>query len=161
MTYQWWEVVHVAGVFAFLLTHGVSVAVAFRLRKERDPARVMALLQLSGSTIAAFYVSLLVLVGAGVVMGFLQDWWSYIWIWASIGVLVATIVAMYLIATPYYRKIRVVAGALAGGSKAVPEEQWDSLLTSPRMFVVTAIGIGGLGVILWLMIMQPHPFGTF
>lgn len=161
MAYQWWKFVHVAAVFAFLLSHGTSMGVAFRLRRERDPVRVLTLAQLSGASINVFYVSLLALVAAGVVLGFLGHWWSYIWIWAAIGVLVATILSMYLVATPYYRKIRTVAGALAGGSKAVSEEEFAKLLTSPRLFVVTGIGVGGLGLILWLMIMVPHPFGTF
>jgi hypothetical protein len=160
VAYHWWKYMHLAGVFAFLLSHGVSVGVAFKLRKERDPARVMALLQLSGSSIVVFYLSLLLLVGAGVVLGFLGHFWSFVWIWAAIAVLVVTIMAMYLIATPYYRKIRVVAGAMAGGSKAVSDEQWASLLTSPRLFVVAAVGAAGLGAILWLMLI-PHPFGTF
>lgn len=159
MTYQWWKFVHVTAAFAFVLSHGVSVAVAFKLRKERDPARVMALLQLSGSSIGALYVSLLALVGAGVVLGFTQHWWSFIWIWAAIGVLVATIAAMYLVATPYYRKIRVVAGAMAGGSRAISDDQWASLLTSSRLFVVAGVGVVGLGLILWFMILKP--FGTF
>jgi hypothetical protein len=161
LAYEWWKLIHVAGAFGFLIAHGVSIGVSFRVRKERDPVRVLALLQLSGSSILALYVSLVVLVGAGVVMGFLRHWWSYIWIWAAIGVLAATILAMYAIATPYYRKVRLVAGAMAEGSTAVSQQDWAALLTSPRMFVVTAVGLGGLGVILWLMVMQPHPFGTF
>jgi hypothetical protein len=161
VAYEWWKFVHVAGAFAFLIAHGVSIGVSFRVRKERDPVRVLALLQLSGSSIMGLYVSMLVLVGAGVVMGFLRHWWSYIWIWTAIGVLVATILAMYFIATPYYRKIRVVAGAMAEGSQAISQQDWVALLTSPRLFVVAAVGLVGLGVILWLMVMQPHPFGTF
>jgi hypothetical protein len=161
LAYQWWKFIHVAAVFAFLLSHGVSVGVAFRLRRERDPVRVLTLAQVSGASINVFYVSLAALVAAGVVLGFLGHWWSYVWIWAAIGVLVATILGMYLVATPYYRKIRTVAGAMAGGSKAVTEEEFASLLKSPRLFVVTAIGVGGLGLILWLMIGPLHPFGTF
>jgi hypothetical protein len=161
MAYQWWKFVHVLGVFAFLLSHGVSVGVALRLRRERDPVRVLTLVQLSGSSIAAFYVSLLLLVGAGVALGFLGHWWSYIWVWTAIGVLVVTMLLMYAIATPYFRKIRVVAGAMAQGSQAVTGEQFDELLTSSRLFLVVVIGVVGLGLILWLMIMQPHPFGTF
>ncbi|HJP66743.1 MAG TPA: hypothetical protein VKA30_10625 [Actinomycetota bacterium] len=161
MGYQWWKFVHVLGVFAFLLSHGVSVGVAVRLRRERDPLKVLTLVQLSGSSIAAFYVSLLLLVGAGVALGFLGHWWSYVWIWAAIAVLVATMGLMYALARPYFRKIRVVAGAMAQGSQAVTTEQFADLLTSSTLFVVMAIGVVGLGLILWLMIMQPHPFGTF
>jgi hypothetical protein len=161
MAYQWWKFVHVLGVFAFLLSHGVSVGVAVRLRRERDPVRVLTLVQFSASSISAFYVSLLVIVGAGVALGFLGHWWSYIWIWTAIGILVATMGLMYGLARPYFRKVRVVAGAMAQGSQAVTTEQFTDLLASPRLFVVMAVGVVGLGLILWLMIMQPHPFGTF
>jgi hypothetical protein len=47
MLYQWMVFLHIAGVFAFLVAHGVSVGVAFRVRLERDPKRIMALLDLS------------------------------------------------------------------------------------------------------------------
>jgi hypothetical protein len=39
-------------VFGFLLAHGSSAVVAFRLRREREPARVAALLDLSSSSLA-------------------------------------------------------------------------------------------------------------
>jgi hypothetical protein len=35
--------VHVMGVMAFLLGHGISVGVSLRLRKERDPQRARGL----------------------------------------------------------------------------------------------------------------------
>ena len=45
--YNWWVFLHIAGVFAFLTAHGVSVGVAFKLRRERDPQRILALNELS------------------------------------------------------------------------------------------------------------------
>ena len=65
----------------------------------------------------------------------------------------------YAIARPYYRKVRVVAGAMAQGSQAVTEEQFTTLLQSSRSLVVAAVGFVGLGLLLWLMILKP--FGTF
>ena len=49
--YEWWVLLHLVGVFVFLLSHGVSVGVLLRLRRERDPAKVAALLELSGTSI--------------------------------------------------------------------------------------------------------------
>ena len=37
-----------AAVLGFFIAHGTSMAVAFRLKRERDPERVRALLDLSG-----------------------------------------------------------------------------------------------------------------
>jgi hypothetical protein len=42
--YRWIVFLHIFGVFVFLIAHGVSSGVGFRLSKERNPERVAALL---------------------------------------------------------------------------------------------------------------------
>lgn len=153
--YQWWVFVHLAGVFGLLVSHGVSVAVAFRLRAERDPARVVTLLQMSGSSLSGFYVSLVVLLLGAVAAAFDGGLWGYGWIWASLATLAVVMVAMYALARPYYQRIRFVAAALAEGSRAVTPEQFDSLLKTPRSLLIAAIGSVGLAVILYLMLFKP------
>lgn len=155
MTYQWWVFLHIVGVFGFLLAHGVSVGVAFRLRRERDPHRINALLELSGSSIVLFNVSSIVLLIAGVVAGFLGHWWGQGWIWTALGILLATSVAMSVLARPFYKRIRLVAEALASGSQAVTEEQFAAVLRSPRPLVIAGVGFAALLVILWLMVLKP------
>lgn len=155
MTYQWWVFLHIVGVFGFLLAHGVSVGVAFRLRRERDPHRINALLELSGSSILLVNVSLIVLMIAGVVAGFLGHWWGQGWIWTALGILLATSVAMSVLARPFYKRIRLVAEALASGSQAVTEEQFASVLRNPRPLVIAGVGFAALLVILWLMMFKP------
>jgi plastocyanin len=154
--YQWSVFVHLAGVFGLLATHGVSMVVMFRLRTERDPARVDGLLQLSASSITPFWISTGVLLLGGIVAAFLgPDLWSYGWIWASIGTLVLIIVAMYVLARPYYRRVRFISRAMVEGSQAVSPEQFDRILRSGRPWAVTAIGVGGLLFILYLMLFKP------
>ncbi len=48
--YQWLVFLHIAGVFGFLLTHGASAMVSFRLRADRDVNVIRALLTESGSS---------------------------------------------------------------------------------------------------------------
>lgn len=155
MDYQWWVFLHIVGVFGFLLGHGVSVAVTFRLRRERDPARIGALLELSGSSLTLFFYGLLLLVVAGVVAGFIGKYWGQAWIWTAIAVLVAISVAMSVLARPYYKRVRLVTEALASGSEAVTQEQFVRILRSPLPLVIAAIGFAGLLVILWLMMFKP------
>ncbi len=150
---------HVAGVFGFLVAHGVSVMVTFRLRRERDPAKVNDLLQLSGSSIRAFYWSLGVLLVGGVVAGFEGHWWGKAWIWVAIALLVLTSLAMYGMARPFYRRVGVVARAVAGGSHAVSEDQLVSILRSRRPLSIAGIGFAGLAAILYLMMFKPS-FGV-
>ena len=46
--YHLWIVcIHVVGVFLFLIGHGVSAGVVWRLRTERDPVAVRTLLDFS------------------------------------------------------------------------------------------------------------------
>ncbi len=153
--YQFWVFVHIAGVFGFLAAHGTSIAITFRLRKERDPRRVNDLIAFSGSTIRMFYISLVVLLVGGIVAGFQGHWWSQGWIWAALIVLILTSVAMVAMARPYYRRAAFVARAMAGGSQAVTEEQFDQILRSGRAHAIPMIGIVGLGLILYLMVYKP------
>ena len=153
--YQGWVFVHLVGVFGFLAFHGVSMAVALRLRRERDPRRVAELLQFSSSAIRGFYGSSLVLLTGGIVSGFLGHWWGRAWIWASIGVLVLTSVGMYQVASPYYRRVGFVARAKAEGETSVTDEQFDAILRSTRSLVVVAIGVLGLLAILYMMLFKP------
>ena len=153
--YQAWVFVHLVGVFGFLLAHGVSVSVLFRLQKERNPDRVNQLIELSGSSTRAFYASLVVLLAGGIVAGFVGHWWSQGWIWAAIGVLVLTSLAMLGMARPYYRRVGFVARAMAGGTQAVTGEQFDEILGSSRPRAVAGIGSVGLLLILYLMVFKP------
>lgn len=153
--YQWFVFVHLAGVFGLLAAHGVSMGVMFRLRTERDPGRVESLLQVSAQSLAPFYLSLLLLLGGGVVAAFLGDLWSYGWIWGSIVVLVVIMIAMYAIARPYYQRVRFISRAMAEGSEAVTPEQFDRILRSGRPWTVAVVGILGLAVILYFMLFKP------
>jgi hypothetical protein len=155
VAYRWWLFLHLAGIFLFLTAHGVSVGVAFRLRKERDPRRVLALRELSASSVNGMYVGIALLLLAGVVMGFMGDWWDMGWIWVSLGILVATIVVMAILATPYYKRVAFVGKALSEGSTAVGQAEFAALLSSSRPLVVAAIGFGALLAILYLMLFKP------
>jgi len=154
--YQWWVFVHLIGVFGFLIAHGTSVGVLFRLRNERDPARVNALLQLSSASIQIFYGSLVVLLAGGFIAAFTGHLWATGgWLYAAIAVLVLTSVTMLQMARPYYRRAAFVARAMASGSQAVTDEQFDAILRSGRAHAISTVGIVGLGVILYLMVWKP------
>jgi uncharacterized membrane protein len=155
MTVRWWIYLHVLGAFLFFTAHGVAVFVSLRLRKERDPARVSALLQLSLSSLWTFYLSFLLLLTGGIVAGFMLHSWSRGWIWTALGILLGTSFFMYAVATTYYRKVRTVTEALEGGSEAVTPEEYDRLLASPRPIILAVVGTAALAVILWLMLFKP------
>ena len=155
MAYQWWVFLHIAGVFVFLVSHGISIGVSMRLRQERDPKRIMALLDVSSSSISGLYVGLVLLLVGGVVAGFMGDWWGQGWIWVALGALVAVMILMYALATGYYKRLRLIVGAMADGSEAVSDERLGELLAGPRPVVLAVLGSGGLLFILYLMLFKP------
>ncbi|SRR6266540_4162123 len=154
MLFRWLRFVHVLAAFAFLGVHGVSIAVGLRLRRERDPARINSLLDLSGRMTLHTYLSLGVLVGAGVAAAFAGHSWAR-WLWTAIGTLIVVTLVMYYTARPYYQKVRFISRAIAEGSQAVTPEQFDSVLMARRPLNVMWIGAAGLVFIVYLMMMQP------
>ena len=152
---------HVLGAFAFVMAHGVSMLIAFRLRGERDPARQSLLLELSGLSVGLMYIGLGVLLLAGILAAFMGGLWGRGWIWASLGILVVVIAVMYAVATPFYGRMRAAAGVpgteqLATRFKPTPTPaDLNALATSSRPFVLAAVGSIGLAVIVWLMLSKP------
>ncbi|HEX6139993.1 MAG TPA: hypothetical protein VF013_05940 [Candidatus Limnocylindria bacterium] len=160
--YPWLVVAHVLGAFGFVAGHGVSMFAAFRLRSERDPGRVTALLDLSGASLGVVYVSLLVLLAAGIAAGFVGGHWGSLWIWTSIAILVAVIALMYVLATPYYGNIRRAVGQKVYGDKKeapppepLPAGELAMLLDTSRPYLLAAIGGIGLAAIIGLMFLKP------
>lgn len=162
---RWLALAHVLAVFAFLIAHGASVAVAFKLRGERDPVRIGALLDLSRAYAGALYGALLVVLVAGIAAGIAGAWWTSgrLWIWASVVLLVATVVAMYLVPLPHFNAIRHAIGQATyddirkGRLPPAPatDDELARLLVSPRTLAGAAIGFGGLALIGWLMVVKP------
>ncbi|MCA9867282.1 MAG: hypothetical protein KIS95_02070 [Anaerolineae bacterium] len=162
--YQWMVYIHVLATFAFLLTHGVSSVVALRLRNQREPALARAWLELyaSGSVYSVLYGSLLALLVSGIISGFMGNWWGQGWIWLSLVLLIIVIVAMFLIGSRHYSRIRKALGmAYFDGRRGYPAgesasaEEIEALLAKAPAITLAVIGFGGIAIILWLMMFKP------
>lgn len=155
VAYNWWKFLHVAGVLAFVLFHGVSIAAALRLRKERDRTRIAGLLQFSGSSIMGMYVSLGWLVVFGVVAGIKGGWWNDGWFWLSVAILVLVVGEMSAVARPYYQRVKEAVEVRPSGVPRKSDEELDEILRSRIGLANTLIGGTALVVIAWLMIFKP------
>jgi hypothetical protein len=155
--YSWLVFLHVAGVFAFLLAHGVNSFVIFRVPGERDLAALRALLVLSASASFVSLLSLAALLIAGIAAAFVGGWWAFGWPWASLGVLVVVWASMSLGPGREMRKLREVAG-FTGPMRITAEAKPEELTArqaATRPWISAVIGGGGLLVILWLMVLKP------
>lgn len=160
--YPWIVFLHIAGAFVFVLAHGVSAFVSDQIRKERNVDRIRALLDVSRSSIAMAYGGLITLLVSGIVAGIVGNHFSRGWIWVSLGLLIAIMVAMYALAARYYAQVRTAVGlpsytdkkGVAPPPPASPEEL-DRLLRTSRPDVIGGIGFFGLLLILALMVFKP------
>ena len=155
MAYRWWVFLHVVGAFGFVMAHGVSVSITFRLRKERDRAKIRELKQLSGATIITLYVSLALLLVGGIVAALTGPYRGYWWPWVALGILVFLLVEMSVVARPYYQKVADATQLRESGVPRKSDEELDQLLRSPIAMANTVVGFAGLLVILWLMVFKP------
>jgi hypothetical protein len=158
----WLVFAHVLGAFLFVLAHGVSVFVAFRVRRERDPARIAALLDLSGASLALAFVGLLLLLVAGIVTGIVKGSFGQAWIWLSIAVLVVVSGAMTPLGSGYYGRLRSAAARQTGAAGSVDPDpptaapgDLEALLDTRRPETLALVGGGGFLIVLWLMMFRP------
>ena len=158
----WIVYLHVAGAFAFVAGHGVSMFVAFQLRKERDRARLGALLDLSLKSLNWAGIGLLVLFLSGIVAGIAKDDFGKGWIWISLALLVVIAGLMTPVGGKYFTGVRVALGQRTRGLKPadpdpVPASDTDlaRLLVSKAPETLLLLGGGGFLVILWLMKFRP------
>lgn len=155
VAYNWWKFLHVAGVLAFVLFHGVSIVAALRLRTERDRTRIAEVLRFSGSSILGMYVSLGWLVVFGVVAGVRGGWWNDGWFWLSVTILVLVVAEMSAVARPYYQRVKEAVEIRPSGVPRKSDEELEEIMRSRVGLVNMVIGVTALVVIAWLMIFKP------
>jgi hypothetical protein len=162
--YRWLVFAHVLAIFVFLIAHGASAAVIFKLRGERQVERIRVLLELSRGANSVANASLVVLIIAGISLGFMGDWWSHYWIWISLGLLVLISIGMLAFGSGSLVRIRQLVQpdepprrkhAVQPSPPVATDEQLAPLLLTTHPMLVTAIGGVGLALILWLMLFKP------
>lgn len=149
MLYRVIVFLHVISIFGFLLSHGVSVSMAFALKRERDPQKIRALLYLSGTSYPLMLSTLLTSILFGIIAGFQGHWWRFGWIWASIALLVVIFALMYTLGSKVYGAAREAA------KQTGSDESLFAILEKSNPVLLTVIGYGGYAVIAWFMMAKP------
>lgn len=159
--YLWLKFLHLAAVFAFLLSHGAAGGAALLLRGQRDFAVRKLLLDLSWKAQTISTPALFLVLLSGIALGFYGSWWGHGWIWAGLAVFLAVLAGMTYFSIARYDGARKAAGlGYRAGVKmmaAVPPDA-DSLasqIPGLRGRELAVAGSVGLAVILWLMIVKP------
>ena len=153
---------HIVSAFVFIGGHGVSMFVAFRLRSERDPARMLALLDLSAFSLNVAGVGMLLVLGTGIAAGIVGGWFGMGWIWLSIALFVVVGGLMTPVAGAHFTRLRHGLGQRTRNMKAsqpdpipLPLDELNAMARGRAPEITAVIGLGGLVTLLWLMTFRP------
>ena len=154
--YPWFVVVHLVGLVVFAVAHGVSMFIAFRVRRLDDPSTIASLLELSKVAVGPLYVGLLLLLVGGIGAAWGANLWFEPWILASVVVLIVVIGVMYSLATPYYVGVREALQERGpDGRPTIEPGELARRLDTRRPETLLAVGGIGMAVLVWLMVMKP------
>lgn len=156
--------IHIAMILLFFIAHGASMAVAFRLKRERDPVAARALLDLSTWAMGwPTGIAVIIGVGAGIAAGIMGGWFGQAWIWISLVLFVAVAGLMTPLGTSRLRAIRAAAGTVPfspfSRTPAPPPEpnptELSRLLDEWNPVPLAVIGLSAFLALLWLMRFKP------
>lgn len=161
----WLVFLHVVSVLGFIGVHGISAGVGFKVRGERDPRRIAAYLELSNAYLNTMYFFMSAILLTGIGAGIVGGWWTSgrLWIWAALATFVVVSIAMYAIPVPYFNALRRAVGLQTQNERqkgiAAPprasDEEIGRLLASSRPLVGAIVGIVGILILAWLMMLKP------
>jgi hypothetical protein len=156
------KLIHVLAALAFVLAHGTSAAVSLRLRTLRDRATIVAYLDLSERTMGATYVALLVVFVGGIISGIAGGYWTSgrLWLWASLAIFLGIAFEMSFVRWRYLLRVRNALGIApdqrAGkGPPPASDAELAAALDSRIPVVNFVVGVGGIAILVWLMMMKP------
>jgi Ca2+/Na+ antiporter len=159
---RWLIFLHVLSALTFFLAHGASAAMAFKVRKEKELARIRAMLDLSESTIEIMFLAFLGLLLSGVVLSFMLRIWNKGWVWTSLLLMIFVFIWMVWMNEQAYKTLRKLVGLpYRQGSKeypAQPPASMEEVTAQLKKLSVKGLVIVGYvipAIVLWLMIFKP------
>lgn len=155
MSYLWLRYLHLAAAIIFIGVHGASMVVFYVIRGERSRERIQDLLAFSAKTVIPMYVSIGLVVVTGVLVGQEIGAFRQGWGWWSLVLLAVVTVLMLLIAKPIHRRINSACEYRPSGVPRVSDEELAEILRSPQVHLVTAVGVAGVGALVYLMTFKP------
>ena len=163
--YTWSVWLHVLSAFIFFFVHGTSMAIAYILPREKDPARMKAYLDITGITVAPLGISLLGLLVTSVYMGIAAGWVRTGWWGLSFLLFLVSVLWMEWYSRKYYSPIRKALGNfyMTGFStpnppvedKVIDLEEVNGLIRKTNPHLLSVVGFVVVAVLLWLMRFKP------
>jgi hypothetical protein len=151
--YQVVVFLHVLSVLIFMFLHGVSAIVLFVIARQENPEQVRALLALRQMVSPIVVVFGLLILVTGIIAASMGNWWEMGWTRASLIIFIGIAVVMTTFGRRYFDRLTNLLNA-SPGSSTLSAELAAQVRRAPRGLLMV-VGLGGVGVILWLMLFKP------
>ena len=131
------------------------MTVLYAIRKERDRAKIMAMIAVSGQSVIPMYISIAAVVVFGVLL-WVKVWGlGTTWLWAALVILIAMVGLMTVTAKPYFARVKEACQLRPSGVPRVSDEELGEVLMSAKAHLIAGIGVIGTLAILYLMVFKP------
>ncbi len=154
--------IHVVAIVIFAVAHAISAIAIFQVRAEPDRAKLEAILNRSAQSLMIAGIAVLVALIAGIVLGFMGNWWGQLWIWVSLVLIIVVGGAMTPLAGIPMSNVRRALGMQVGKPKpadpppvALSDGDVAAARAALRPELVTILGVGAYAIITWLMLAKP------
>jgi 4-hydroxybenzoate polyprenyltransferase len=141
--YQWIVFIHIASVLGLLIVHPVTIA--FHLKEERVDVRIRELLEVTESASRLRWIFFALIIGSGILLGFLGSWWGSAWIWIALVLFAAIGVVMN----------RYGGRTIDRIADTADDAEMERLLAAFDPWILAVTGVGGLLLVLYLMLFKP------
>lgn len=154
--------VHIISSMGFLMAHGISAAMMFKVSRERSYNALCSDLELSGKVLNWAMRFLDGVLLSGITLTVWARWWRFGWVWASIGLFIAVAIFMAKYGSGYMNRVRRAIGVVKPKEfkkgvrpRFVPQEELEKILEQGKPRLVALGGLSGLAAIVLLMVTKP------
>jgi hypothetical protein len=153
---------HVISALGFIMAHGVSAMMIFKVSRERKYENLCNYLDISSTALRPAMLFLHGVELTGITLTLWAGWWRMGWIWLSLALFVAIGFVMAKYGAGYMGRVRKAMGMvsqkdLAKGIRPMPAptEVLMDVIAQGKPKLVLAAGFGGMAAIVMLMVMKP------
>ena len=153
---------HVVSALVFMMAHGVSAAMIFKVRYERKPENLCNYLEISSMALLPAMRALEGVLLTGIILTVWAGWWRMGWIWISLLLFIAIGVVMGKFGSGYMNSVRRAMGMvsprdLKKGVRPMPAppEVLAEVIEKGKPRLVAAAGLSTMAAVVLLMVMKP------
>ena len=154
--------VHVLSALAFVMAHGISMMMMFKVQRERKYENLCNYLDISSAALRPAMLALHGIELSGIILTIMGGWWRMGWIWISLLLFLAVGVVMAKYAAGYMNSVRRAMGMVSEKDlkkgirpAPAPQEVLLEVVAAGQPKKVASLALSGMAMIVALMVMKP------